>query len=342
MKMPYVLSMLALCSLFYFYGDFYTLNSVTAVPSAHHKMHIQQMHSLSMFKHMSLINTSVVHLNQFARVPSLSGLDMYVWETKPKPIYMTYNNHLKWYTTNGNEMKVIFLLRYILTNTSKPADGAVVVDMGINDGYVAALGASYGYSVVAVDAQPECVRRFHLARAYNDWPDVHIYNNIVLSEEKTMMIPNGVCGGGSRFQGEKAVIHSDVHGIKEEGILGETAVKSVLMDDLVPSKTIIYFHLDVEGAELSVLHSALKLLKEKRIINLVWEFAPHRWAAYREQALADVQGFMKDFVCRDLRKMSWPITEDPLRLENVIRNWTLVYKKAEEEKRITDIWCYLR
>ena len=135
---------------------------------------------------------------------------------------MLYNSHLKWYVENMNEKRLIGLMRYILT-THTPDDG-IVIDLGINDGYISALAASYGYSVVSIDGQPECVRRFHFANAVNGWRDVRIYNNIVMEENKVMEIPNGVCGGGSRYQGKTAEIHA-AKGVTN-GLAGVTGVQS--------------------------------------------------------------------------------------------------------------------
>ena len=135
-------------------------------------------------------------------VPYLSGLDLYLWDTDPEPIFMPYNDHLTFYDTNLNEQKIIQILRYVLSIENRSNDHLVVLDMGINDGYISALSAAYGYVVVSVDAQPECVRRFAFAKAVNRWKRVKVFNNIVMNEKKRMTIPNGVCGGASRFQGK--------------------------------------------------------------------------------------------------------------------------------------------
>lgn len=46
-------------------------------------------------------------LKKFDKVPAFSSLDMYVWETHPKTIYMPSNSHMTWYTDNANERKLI-------------------------------------------------------------------------------------------------------------------------------------------------------------------------------------------------------------------------------------------
>ena len=110
-----------------------------------------------------------------SEVPGMEGL--YVWEKHPRPIIMPYNSHMTWYAENQSEVKLISLMRGLLER-SAPSGGGLVVDMGINDGYVAGLGAAYGFPVVAADGQPECVRRFLLAAAVNGWEGVRVFNRI--------------------------------------------------------------------------------------------------------------------------------------------------------------------
>jgi len=220
-----------------------------------------------------------------------------------------------------------------------PGDG-IVIDMGINDGYIAALAAVHGYAVVGVDGQPECVRRFLFAKAINGWDKVQVYNNIMSNDPVSMKIQNGVCGGGSRYlEGDGTSPRLlPAKGISVE-MPGKTEVFSKKLDDLAPTESIVFFHLDVEGAELSVLKSASRALSERRIKNLVWEFAPHRWSNERARALSEVKTMMADFTCRDMVDVN---IESPFYSGGVIGDWAIKYEETENRRGIIDIWCTLR
>jgi len=280
-------------------------------------------------------------LQKHEKVPQLANLDLYLWDSDPEPIFMPFNDHITFYETNQNERKIIQILRYVLKTEMPPEVDRVVVDMGINDGYMSSLSAAYGHYVVSVDAQPECVRLFEFARVINGWKNVEVHNKLVLSEPKKMHIPNGVCGGGSRFQGKEPLINTD-RGSKSLDITGSTEVSSTTVDLLVPTKTVVFFHLDVEGAELSVLQSASQVLSEKRLIHLVWEFAPHRWAAERDASLALVEKLMSSFTCLDVRSVSLPVESFPENESEVIKDWYTFYEELELKKVITDLWCLHR
>ena len=304
----------------------------------------QRLEAFDSFLKMSIDGVQKQRLERFKRVPALSGLDLFLWDTHPTPVYMLANNHLRWYTNDSNEQKLVRILRSVLESHTAPKEDIFVADMGINDGYIAALAAAYGYNVIAVDAQPECVRRFQFARAFNDWNNVQIYNSIVLDENKTLMVPRGVCGGGSRFQGSKTKILGLKQGVSTEGIYGETAVRSITLDELVPHGVVLFFHLDVEGAELSVLKSARNLLQERRIVHIVWEFAPHRWSAQKPTAIAEIKRCMRDFHCQDLRHISVTPKEGILvntDAKERITDWDAFFTELEQKRVITDLWCHL-
>ena len=162
-------------------------------------------------------------------------------------------------------------------------------------------------------------------------------------------VPLGVCGGGSRYvdQGGAAVI-SKGRGVVVEGVKGVASVKSVTLDSLVGGEKVLFFHLDVEGAELSVLKSGKRALSEGRIMNIVWEFGPHRWAKRREEAIEELEGYMRGFDCYDLKEVevgglfSRLIGREGLEGAKVIDDWRDKWKETEKVMRITDIWCSKR
>lgn len=302
----------------------------------HESESLGDIESLSEFLKMSLF--VIEGLPKYSSIPGLESLTFYLWEVDPKPIIMLENSHLKWYESKS-EKQVIGLMRYLLSKKYKSDDG-IVVDMGINDGYIAALAAAYDYDVVGVDGQPECVRRFMLAKAINNWRNVRVYNNIISDDYILMKVPNGVCGGGSRYlEGDKNVPRIISNRGISVTIPGETAVKSKKLDELVTFEDILFFHLDVEGAELNVLKSATRALRERRIKNLVWEFAPHRWVKERSKSILEVQSLMAEFICRNTMDIK---INDPFKSGGIITNWVKYYMDTEARRAILDIWCFLR
>ena len=120
---------------------------------------------------------------------------------------------------------------------------------------------------------------------------------------------------------------------------GKTVVKSETVDNLIQSERVIFFHLDVEGAEVSALQSAANALRERRIENLVWEFAPHRWRDERNQTLHAINKLMENFACLQITDLDM---DDPWKNEGVrILDWGLKYAEIEIRRGIVDIWCTL-
>lgn len=272
-------------------------------------------------------------IQKYEPVPGLTDLTFFVWDTDPKPILMLKNTHLKWYEEVPNHKLLVDLIRHLFT---APNARGTVIEMGMNDGYISALASSYGFPVIAVDAQPECVRRFRIAAAVNGWTQARIYNKLMIDEDVTLDVPNGRCTGGSRFQdgvkllGDRGA-HSDITGV--------TKVKSARLDDLVGSNEVLLFYLDVEGAELSVLRSAKKMLSEKRMKNLVFEFAPHRWNSTAAASRAEVISlFSSGYACRhlDVALSAVARADDGA---PVIKDWGRTFDEVAAKRGIVDIWC---
>ena len=115
-----------------------------------------------------------------------------------------------------------------------------------------------------------------------------------------------------------------------------TTVTSARLDDLVGDETVLLFHFDVEGAELSVLQSAPRLLAEKRLQHLIFEFAPHRWVDRAEASLAELKTVLGGMECRHLALATEHLAAWP-----VITDWDKIYQEWAAELKIDDIWCSL-
>ena len=107
-----------------------------------------------------------------------------------------------------------------------------------------------------------------------------------------MDVPIDQCHGTSQYQPHLChACVSDVtstgraflHGRLKKMKTGEReAIKSpvrvVSMDEVIGrGRTVSLWHLDVEGAEVTVLHSAKRLFAEGRIERIMLEFIPARW-----------------------------------------------------------------
>lgn len=269
-------------------------------------------------------------------VPGMDKLSFYLWDAEPKPIIMLENSHIDWYGMMSSEAFMLKIIRNIYKSNSigDESSPGIVVDMGMNEGYISALGAAYGHDVVAVDAQPECVRRFRIAKALNGWGNkVRVYNNIVSLDDITLSVPNGVCHGTSNFLSGANI----VPGFGAiSNVRGSTQVTSVTLDELVGSATVLLFHLDVEGAEPNVLRSGSKLLAEKRLKNIIFEFAPYKYEKMgnKSQTLDTFGTIFNTLLCQRL-------FTDRQGMERV-RNWKKLYDHCKRDETVLDIFCTLK
>lgn len=220
-------------------------------------------------------------------VPGMQ-LEVVVWQNdpkvSPKPILMLKNSHIKFYDEALTEKIAMDFFLSVL-HKSRAHLHAYVLDMGINDGYLSALAASYGYGVICADGQPECVRNFNFAVSLNGWERIEVHNKIVSSVEKTFEIPNGICGGASNYQAAEANI-GGYHGAWS-ALNGTTTVSSITVDNMVGDRDVLYWHLDAEGSEMDILKSARKLISEKRLRYLSMEFIPSRFGVKSFEVLAN-------------------------------------------------------
>ena len=232
------------------------------------------------------MNTEGVNLVKGMPVVGMQ-LEIVTWQAdpqiSPKPILMLKNSHVDWYDRTETESIGMDFFLTILKQNAGHNDDAYVMDMGINDGYLSALAASYEYGVICADGQPECVRNFNFAIALNGWENIQVYNKIVSDQNIVLEVQNGVCGGGSAFVGGKLYLGKDEGSYSN--LKGKTRVGSTTVDDMVGNKNILYWHLDAEGSEIDVLKSGKKLLSQKRVQYLQVEFIPRLFKEYPRQAL---------------------------------------------------------
>lgn len=134
----------------------------------------------------------------------------------------------------------------------------VLLDIGMNSGFFAALAASLGARVFAFEPQPTCISNAALA---NPAASITMYNYAVSARNATLLVPVAACDPMNTIFQEQSAWHT-VH----------TANLGNLWD-LACIGYIDAVKIDVEGSELAVLEALLPLLESKRIGTLFIEIA---------------------------------------------------------------------
>ena len=177
------------------------------------------------------------------------------------------------------------------------------IDMGMNDGFYAMLAAMLGCHVRTVEPQPSCIDRFSMAMILNaPRLPLHVYCAFVGTKVGYGLNKLGSCDGSH-------------NGFLVDG--GEDFVKTpyVTLDGLVGNDlNVTLLHLDTEGAEVDVFRSAEKLVRERRIQNVLVEFKPVNWGNFgitrQEGVLELVQTFKKlKMMCVTLMELRMPASQ---------------------------------
>lgn len=156
------------------------------------------------------------------------------------------------------EVAVVNWLWIQLHATSAAGRQPVMLDIGMNSGFFAALAASLGARVYAFEPQPTCISNAALA---NPAAGVTMYNYTVSARNATLLVPVAACDPMNTIFQQQAAGHT-VH-TANLGKLWDTACIGYI--DAVK--------IDVEGSELAVLEALLPLIESKRIGALFIEIA---------------------------------------------------------------------
>lgn len=151
-----------------------------------------------------------------------------------------------------------------------------VLDIGSNGGYFSLLSRSVGCNVMAVDAQPWCLHRLSSSAAVNGFSDNFSITWGAVSDDPNLTLNVGA----TKCSGLWAVKNSEW--INKESSK-DVEVHSVRCVDIVSGwlgaesrEIITLMKIDAEGSEVSIIRSALPLLKERRILTIMAEFVPDR------------------------------------------------------------------
>ena len=174
------------------------------------------------------------------------------------------------------------LLRFlsIFRKVCHANDGATFVDSGANDGFWSLLADVHGCNAIAIEPQPYCAQLIRAAGERSGVMSRVQIHTVAYTDNATSLtpcVPVNICKGTASYaEGKVTDIRDKTYSMRDkEGCL---PVPLVTLDELVPSKSIELWHLDVEGAELAALRSARRLLAERRIRRIMMEVdSMQRW-----------------------------------------------------------------
>jgi len=135
--------------------------------------------------------------------------------------------------------------------------------------------------VLAVEPQLLCLQYLAAAITKMEVVGIRLCQNILAADPTFHVdVPVDLCRGTSQFtpngiMGDAAVKKS-FHNSSGKSML----VSSISLDKLVGFETIELWHLDTEGAEVSVIRSARALLESDRVRRVTFEWSPWRWKKF--------------------------------------------------------------
>jgi FkbM family methyltransferase len=142
---------------------------------------------------------------------------------------------------------------------------SIVVDVGANIGWYSLLAAKSAKRVHAVEPDPRSYSLLLKSIAANKFDNIVAHPCCVSDHDgvETLYISN------TRNKG--------LHSIVWKAGLQSVLVRSVTLDALFPTENIDLLKLDVEGAESKALAGARKLVRDRRIKQIIMEWNPSFW-----------------------------------------------------------------
>lgn len=171
---------------------------------------------------------------------------------------------------------VNFVVRLLSSRCGQKRHGRdLFVDVGSNDGYYGLISAALGCRVVAIEPQPGCGSHIGAAIAYNGFAARMRLVGQPLAEppSRALSVPAYGCSMVGLAQDRRESGANKVQ-------VNSTTLEHVTQADEGVHITLI--KIDVEGAELSVLHSLLPTLA--RVDNIVVETSPGWWSSRYNQS----------------------------------------------------------
>jgi FkbM family methyltransferase len=235
---------------------------------------------------------------------------------------------LSYQRSQVTETNIRHLFREILGSPvlgcSKHVNDGVVLDVGANEGFYGLLSSAYGCRTISFEPQPTCVTWLSWAAAANQFKHpLKVIQKIVSKDGNAKFkVPRKGCSGMTQYL---------------PGMDGTVEIGSIPLDDVVEENgsEVLVVHMDVEGAEIHVLESAVTSIQQKKIKNVIFEMNYARWPAYgvtNDHALATMEQLIKSgYVCRDLKDVG---IRYPLQSITPFESFTKLRYESE-----SDIWC---
>ena len=139
------------------------------------------------------------------------------------------------------------------------------VDVGANVGWFTLLGAKKAKQVWAFEPEPANFSLLEKSVRKNGLENVTLFPFCVSDSDGVVQL--------SISESSNRTTHSIVRNVGSRRI----AVKSVALDSIFPASIIDVLKIDVEGAEPLVLLGAQRMIREKRIRNILMEWNPEVW-----------------------------------------------------------------
>ena len=148
----------------------------------------------------------------------------------------------------------------------------LVVDVGANIGYYSLLSAAFGFNCYSFEPEKENLKRFKSSIMLNlFYNKIKIFENIVYKESNIKLDLKRVPG---KNKNNGCLSISNVFN-KIDNIVDTGNNLSIKLDDVISNdKKICILKIDVEGAELDVIHGCMNILKNKQVKNFIIEISP--------------------------------------------------------------------
>lgn len=148
----------------------------------------------------------------------------------------------------------------------------LVVDVGANIGYYSLLSAAFGFNCYSFEPEKENLKRFKSSIMLNlFYNKIKIFENIVYKESNIKLDLKRVPG---KNKNNGCLSISNVFN-KINNIVDTGNNLSIKLDDVISNdKKICILKIDVEGAELDVIHGCMNILKNKQVKYFIIEISP--------------------------------------------------------------------
>lgn len=187
----------------------------------------------------------------------------------------------------------------------------IVLDIGANAGYYAFFSAALGHKLITIEPQPHCNQWIRMSVLANGLEDrFQVLQGMAGSnlDATIQMEQRTGCWGTWPRVTDPQISNSLQHFVQD---LPRVTVPTISVDKLLldTNAVVLLMKIDVEGSEKSVISSALEMIRQRRILNILMELGVGMWSSrgYKSdemlQMLVDL-GEMYDIRCLNFGSFS--------------------------------------